>query len=502
MARFVMANRRARKTSPAAMRNSREALIRTMTSGFLEGTRVVANNSPEAETARQVVIFEADDEQIQDRIAGLDANVIVEPEMLHHVDPARPSELLRSGRESLSGNVAFGRIRSFDIAVTGNGDKLPNAQVTLYLRSGQTDRVLRGTTSRNGSVRFRFERSYRVAAAVAEPAGGFWAMGVRGPRNRDVVDCPALPSAESYRGWWHRCVGIRRFGRNRGRGIRVGVVDTGLGRHGALSHCRDIGAYIGGKHSRSDGGDVDSHGTHVCGIIGARPTSAADFGGIAPGVRLFSARAFPAGGGANQGDIANAIDALSREHKVDLINLSLGSPRRSEIEQDAIIDAEEHGTLCVCAAANSNGAVEYPAAFEETVAIAAVGLEGWGPVGALASQCLPEERRRFGLDGLYHANFSCFGSQVNGAAPGVGIVSTVPERFGLQSPYAPMDGTSMASPGACAALAVVLSTDKAYRSMPRDGARAERARTRFQSSCRNIGLDPQYQGWGMPQIRG
>ena len=311
---------------------------------------------------------------------------------------------------------------------------------------------------------------------------------------------PPLPSAESCRGWWHKGVGIGRFGKRRGHGIRVGVVDTGLGRHAALSHCKDIGAFLDGLHSPTDGSDVDSHGTHVCGIIAARPTSTADFGGIAPGVSLISARVFPEGGGANQGDIANAIDALSREHRADLINLSLGSPKVSEIERDAIIDAAEHGTLCVCAAANSNGAVEYPAAFEETVAISAIGLEGWGPVGSLASQCLPEERRRFASEGYYHANFSCFGQEVNGAAPGVGIISTVPERFGLEAPYASMDGTSMASPGACAALAVVLSSDVDYRSMPRDGARAERARSRFQASCQNIGLDPRYQGWGMPQV--
>ena len=200
----------------------------------------------------------------------------------------------------------------------------------------------------------------------------------------------------------------------------MGVVDTGLGRHPELQHCNSIGAYVDGLHLSDAGDDVESHGTHVCGIIASRPGSTDGFGGIAPGVDLVSARVFRAGGGANQADIANAIDALSQRHEIDLINLSLGSPQASEIERDAIIDAAEHGTLCVCAAANSNGAVEYPAAFAETLAIAAIGLEGWGPIGSVAYQQTPWQRERFGLNGLYHAGFSCYGAEINGGAPGVG----------------------------------------------------------------------------------
>ena len=104
------------------------------------------------------------------------------------------------------------------------------------------------------------------------------------------------------------------------------------------------------------------HGTHVCGTIGARPVDpATQRSGIAPGATLFSAKVSPgADTFANQGDIVLAIDALSRGHRVDLINLSLGASQPSEIEHDAIVDALQRGTLCICAAGNTGGGMEWP----------------------------------------------------------------------------------------------------------------------------------------------
>lgn len=109
------------------------------------------------------------------------------------------------------------------------------------------------------------------------------------------------------------------------------------------------------------------------------------------------ARVFgPGERGANQGDIASAIEHLSMVREADLVNLSLGAVHRSEIEHDAIVEALETGTLCLCAAANSAGPVQYPAAFEEAVAVSALGLQGWGPDGTLSASRCPVEKDRYG----------------------------------------------------------------------------------------------------------
>lgn len=503
MARYVMTNRRARRTSREARRNSRAAMARAMTSDVMGNAALFADNRGERDSTRQVLIFDVDaeEEEIRRRSEEFGDDVIVEKEILHYTDGSRPIELLGYSRDTLVGDVSHASTTSFRVTVSGNGSRLPYSRVALYLRSGTTDRYVSKAASRRGVARFRFASHYSVSSVVVEPVDRFWPMTVRRPRSGQVVDCPPLPAARNNRGWWHDCVNIRRFNKTRGRGIKVGVIDTGLGMHPGLAHCRNVGAYINGLHLPQDGADVGFHGTHVCGIIAARPGSGDRtwYGGVAPGVRLSAARVFPAGANANQADIAAAIDALSQEHKVDLINLSLGAREPSDIEHDAIIDAADHGTLCVCAAANSNGAVEYPAAFPETLAISAIGLEGWGPVGSLASQRLPWERKRFGSHGYYHASFSCYGAEIDGAAPGVGIISTVPGGVGRSAPYAAADGTSMACPIACGALAALLAKDNVYRGMPRDRARMEHAKSLFDVSCQHIGLPSAYEGRGVPK---
>jgi subtilisin len=259
------------------------------------------------------------------------------------------------------------------------------------------------------------------------------------------------------------------------------------------------GAFIEGHHLPGAAGrDVDAHGTHVAGIIGARPAQAQGFVGIATRVDLISARVFAPDAGANQADIANAIDALSGTHGADLINLSLGANSASLIERDAIQDALERGTLCVCAAGNAAGPIQFPAAFEEAVAVSALGLLGAAPAGTISSTRVPSAAERFGDGNLFVANFSCFGPQLDAAGPGVGIIATVPVRGAEPNPFGAMDGTSMASPAVCAVLAGLLSIDPHYAGLSRDLLRAQRARQVLRQHARDLGLAAVFQGAGVP----
>jgi subtilisin family serine protease len=500
MPRYILANRRAGKFTPEAKIASQQAVHDSFTRLFAASSGIVLDSEPQDPTARRVVVFEAEEDEAAAKMKELPPDVLMEPAIPHYIDLHRPVDFLR--RAAGPAPALPGAGNTLRVTVRGGGQPLEGADAILFLRGPSGNQTQqKGRTSAAGQVAFAYSSFWSPAALVVLPAGGFWSTVVRGPSGTVTVDCPALPDADKSLGWWHNALGVAKYQKTRGKDVKVGVIDTGCGPHPALAHVTLVGAFLGGQPDPQGGADVDSHGSHVCGIIGAKPTPPAQFSGTAPGCSLFCARVFPdADTGADQGDIVLALDELSRNRQADLINMSLGAKQASQIEHDAILDALERGTLCVCAAGNSAGTVEWPARFPESVAVSAIGLDGWGPPGTLASTRLPEEPEKFGHDHFYLANFSCFGDEISCSAPGVGILSTVPERFGLAAPYAAMDGTSMASPAACGAMAVILSGSAEYKQLPRDRTRAEMARRLLASACRDIGLAPRFQGRGMPQV--
>jgi subtilisin len=213
-----------------------------------------------------------------------------------------------------------------------------------------------------------------------------------------------------------------------------------------------------------------------------------------------SVRVFPPDGDANQGDVAAAIDLMSQDHSADLINLSLTADSPSQIEHDAIVDAFERGTVCVCAAGNTAGAIAYPAAFPEAVSVSALGLRGWGPPGSVAAAMIPTDSGQFGVDGMFLAPFSNRGPSLDCCAPGVGLVSTFPARGAMSAPFGDDSGTSCSSPIALAVLADLLSGSPGLLKSSRDRARAEGFVKLLFGACADVRLDPQSQGHGLPRI--
>lgn len=111
-----------------------------------------------------------------------------------------------------------------------------------------------------------------------------------------------------------------------GKGVKVGVIDTGID----YTHHDLRQAYKGGK-DLVDGdndpmetkGTVDQttfHGTHVAGIIAAN----GNLQGVAPEAEIYAYRALGPGGAGDTEQVLLAIDAAI-EDGVDVLNLSLGN---------------------------------------------------------------------------------------------------------------------------------------------------------------------------------
>lgn len=426
---------------------------------------------------RAIVTTPADLDEVRHALGPAHACFHLEHEILH-----RPQGAPRAKQVTLS------------IEVRSEGDVLRSALVVLlgsraggaFAASARTDELGRATLA--------MPRDLHEARLVVHPVTGHWTMtsGIDG--GAVEIECPPLPEADRGLGWWHAALGIDEPDPEAGKGVRIGVIDTGFDRNEALGHVVRVGP--------KGADDAAEHGTHVLGIIGARPVrDGYGFLGVAPGAALLSVAVDVDDGGADQAEISHALDRLSKGEAVDLINLSMASRERSGIVSDRVLDVYESGTLCICAAGNQAEAVGWPARDDVAIGVSAIGRPDRYPRGSIAARACPVSAA--GEHGYAFASFSCRGEGINCCGPGVGVISTIPRALGAGGrPWAAMNGTSMAAPAVCGALAVLLARRPQYLAMPRDGRRADLAARVLREACRSVGLLPPFEGAGMPRVSG
>lgn len=504
MAKFIVSHRLATgaptsKTAPP--RSTFESILSTF-QGMADIKEV---RPPESDTQRGLMFLEGDAHDFEAKRKEAPADIIIEPEKLRAPCLFMPTAVTPESKAE--GQLGLGS--AINLAVRSNGLPVAGASVTLFAMNlrlhSPTSQT--GVTDEKGAVSIPFDpRLWAPMMAIIMPKSGAWAWSLNQPQHAPTVDLPPLPKNGPL-GWWHHVLGINKYSEKRGEGIRVGVVDSGIGPNPAVAHAQPAGAFVNGAYTPGADAtrDVGDHGTHVAGIIGARPVDGSgDFAGIAPGADLIAARVYAGGapppqpeGTTNNGDIAAAIDQLSGPFEADIINLSLSGSAPSDVEWDAITSAVKAGSIVICAAGNQNGGpIMFPAAYPQAVAVAALGLVGTVPGSSLDAISFPSTPDRFTPFGLYVPTFNNIGPEMKCSAPGVGIISTVPGD-GTAANYAALSGTSMASPAVCGALATLLSNDSTYRGMPRGMERAQRAWMVLFSALRSLGLQQFYQGYGL-----
>lgn len=213
----------------------------------------------------------------------------------------------------------------------------------------------------------------------------------------------------------------------KGEGVVVAVLDTGAD----LDHEDLVENLLPGKNfvnPKLPPEDDNGHGSHVTGIICA---SNNDLGvvGVAPKAKVIPVKVLDKKGSGNLINVANGI-RWAADQKADFITMSLGTPMPVPIILDAIKYAASKNTVTFCAAGNAGKTrqIFYPAAYSEVIGIGAID------------------------ENFDRANFSCTGPDLDFVAPGVGILSTVPDSW-----YAILSGTSMANPFAVGVAALLLS---------------------------------------------
>jgi len=179
--------------------------------------------------------------------------------------------------------------------------------------------------------------------------------------------------------------------------------------------------------------EIESHGTHVSGIILATRNNGIGLNGVANNAKLMSVRAVPDGDERDK-DVALAI-RYAVDNGAKVINMSFGksfSPYRHWVF-DAIKYAEKHDVLLVHAAGNSSKDIDVKDNWPN---------DSVDKINEIADNVLTVGAMSVNYNKDMPATFSNYGKlNVDVFAPGVQIYSTIP-----QDKYAKYSGTSMASP--------------------------------------------------------
>lgn len=320
-----------------------------------------------------------------------------------------------------------------------------------------------------------------VRRLIASPRADHWSRVTPPPADSDIEIALDPLDAEAWFARTRQLVGVRP-GMPTGRGVSVCVIDSGAAPVAGLNVADGINT-LDGADPASWNVDEKGHGTHVGGIVCARPTPAAPYRGIAPDVTLYAAKVFPGG---FFSDIIEALD-WARVQQVDLVNMSLGGRSPSAAMASAIDQAIDAGLTIVVAAGNDGAGVSYPGSHPDVVTVSAIGRFGNFPADSGHSLKVGPHRDWFG--GLFSANFTNSGPEIDCCAPGVAIPSTVPQG------HAAWDGTSMACPVVTGLLAM------AFEAAPwlRTGTRATREMVAWlvANGCQPTGMPAQFEGAGL-----
>lgn len=217
-------------------------------------------------------------------------------------------------------------------------------------------------------------------------------------------------------------------------GIEVAVVDSGIdGDHPDLNvvASEDFVAQSGGTPAPN--GDLNGHGTHCAGTIGAYADGEGVMG-VAPGVALHGVRVLDENGSGYWTDIVAGLEYVLDHPEIRVVNMSLGGPAFPPGVEDPMEEAiqrlHDAGVVVVIAAGNEtqDTANVVPAGYDIGLVVSAYDNAGGSDNG--------------------FAFFSNFGDEVDIAAPGVDIPSTYPAGG-----YAELSGTSMATPLVAGAVA-------------------------------------------------
>ncbi|WP_030352400.1 S8 family serine peptidase [Streptomyces scopuliridis] len=253
-----------------------------------------------------------------------------------------------------------------------------------------------------------------------------------------------------------------------------------------------------------------AHGTHVAGITAANGLFGGKMNGAAPGAKLVSSRACSWSGGCTSVALTEGMIDLVANRGVDIVNMSIGglpplndgNNARAQLYTRLI---DTYGVQLVISAGNDGpgtNTISDPALADKVISVAAsISKETWaanyGSGVTTKYGLLPFSARGPREDGGFTPTLTAPGAAINTTQTWTAGGPVAEAGYQLPPGYSMLQGTSMASPQATGASALLLSAAK----QKKIGLTPATLRTALTSSATKIpGLQAHEQGAGLIDV--
>jgi hypothetical protein len=234
------------------------------------------------------------------------------------------------------------------------------------------------------------------------------------------------------------------------------------------------GDWVGKKADFVNIGIIESeHGTHVAGITAANSLFGGKMNGEAPGAKLVSSRACSWSGGCTNIALTEGMIDLVVNRGVDIVNMSIGglpalndgNNARAELYKNLI---DTYGVQLVISAGNEGPGVNTigdPGLADKVISVgAAVSKETWaanyGSGVTKKYNMFPFSSRGPREDGGFTPTITAPGAAINSIQTWLPGAPVKEAGYSLPAGYGMLQGTSMSSPQAAGASALLISAAK------------------------------------------
>lgn len=309
------------------------------------GTFSVSVDAREMPGTKQYVIMAGDDNSYLETVEKITDNITAQAPVLSD-NNVIVAELTEDEVTALAGEKDL--VVEEDIILSANTAGDENSQITPD-ENGGMETIPAETLARKEELK---RRKDEIFAGIAENKAAS-----AGAETEDEWNIQAINADTDA---------VRE--QSAGAKVKVAVLDSGVDYVSGINLAGYVNMVEGEEEISPMFQDMTGHGTGIAGIIAGNGETG--IRGVNPNVALYSVKVLDE---ENMAPLSRIIRGIywCIENDIDIINMSFGTTAYSKALEQAVADAYQANILMIGAAGNDSGDVEYPAAFQQVMAVAA-----------------------------------------------------------------------------------------------------------------------------------